>query len=568
VALKKQKMKKISTLVAGFILAGFGAGLAQSNLGADCGCPPVASRPTVNLGDAAYSVQSGASEGDLIATNTILTCDKNWRLPKKIYVPAGKSITIQPGTVIKGDDLNAPGAGAASALIVCRDAKIFASGTSTCPIVFTTGGVNGAGGDALDGTYPLSNRGRWGGLVILGRATNNLVSPTNNSGIGIAGISGVGFIEGYGSADTRIYHGGNAAQGQGPVDDNDNSGILRYVSIRHAGDIIVAGNELNGLTLGSVGRGTQIDHVEVISCDDDAFEMFGGTVNLKYCAALYGGDDMFDWDLGWSGNTQFFFGMHADSVTTPMADNGIEADGDDQKSNALPRSHPKIYNSTFIGNGRKLVPSAGNQGSDNTGNCGAKMKEITEGEIYNCIFAKFFRGVDFIKNLGTRTGTIEAYHNWVNGQTILSNNTFVACGAGTGGALTVGNSTANVIAADNTLFSSGNNTSVASVPGMDLTYNINFSTNSVVGNDKFTVVPSSNLSTTASVPVNSGFFTPANYRGAFEAGKKSWLSDWSLLNVISFTPGLVACPTDINQDGITNNTDFLQLLGQFNQSCQ
>jgi hypothetical protein len=277
---------------------------------------------------------------------------------------------------------------------------------------------------------------------------------------------------------------------------------------------------------------------------------------------------MFDWDLGWKGNGQFLFGMHADSVTTPMADNGIEADGDDQKSNALPRSHPKIYNSTFIGNGRKLVPSAGNQGSDNTGNCGAKMKEITEGEIYNCIFARFFRGADFIKSLGTRTGSIEAYHNWVNGQTILSNNTFVACGTGTGGALTVGNSTANVIAADNTLFSSGNNTSVASVPGMDLTYNINFSTNSVIGNDKFTVIPSSNLSTSASVPVNSGFFTPANYRGAFEAGKKSWLSDWSLLNVISLTPGLVACPTDINQDGTTNNTDFLQLLGQFNQSCQ
>ena len=69
-------MKKISTLVAGILLAGFGAASAQSNLGADCGCPPVASRPTVNLGDAAYSVQGGANDGDLIASNTILTCDK------------------------------------------------------------------------------------------------------------------------------------------------------------------------------------------------------------------------------------------------------------------------------------------------------------------------------------------------------------------------------------------------------------------------------------------------------------------------------------------------------------
>ena len=561
-----QKMKKISTLLAGFILAGFGAVTAQTNLGADCGCPPVGSRSTVDLGSAAYSVQGGANDGDLIASNTILTCDKIYLLPKKIYVPAGKTITIQPGTIVKGLDLNAPGAGAASALIIERDAKIFASGTPTCPIVFTTGGTSGTNGDNLDGTYPLSNRGKWGGIVMLGRATNNLVSPTNNftgsTGlIAINGTNGVGFIEGYGNIDPRTYHGGNPGAGQGAVDDDDNSGILRYVSIRHAGDIIAAGNELNGLSLGSVGRGTQIDHVEVISCDDDAIEVFGGSVNLKYCSALFGADDMLDYDLGWNGKCQFFFGLHADSVTTPTADNGIEADADDQKSNALRRSHPLIYNSTFVGNGAK------NNQSDNSGKQGANMKELTEGEIYNSIFAKFFRGVNFVKSLGTRTGSIEAYHNWINGQTIISNNTIVAAGSGSGGPLTVGSSSANVIASDNTLFSNGANTSVASVPGMDVAFNINFSTNTVVGGDKFYMIPSSNLSTTASAP-NDGFFTPANYRGAFEAGKKSWLSDWSLLNVISLTSGLTACPTDINQDGTTNNVDFLQLLGQFNQSCQ
>src|SRR3954462_10767006 len=98
-------MKKLPTnkkLVATALLAvaAIAPGFAQSNLGSACGCPPVASRPNVLL--STIATNGGSGDGNLTATNTILGCDKNWILDKKIYVVNGKTLTIEPGTVIKG----------------------------------------------------------------------------------------------------------------------------------------------------------------------------------------------------------------------------------------------------------------------------------------------------------------------------------------------------------------------------------------------------------------------------------------------------------------------------------
>lgn len=536
---------------------------AQSNLGQDCGCPPVSGRPTVLM--STLAINGGANDGDLTATNTILTCDKTYILDKKIYVPGGKSITINPGTVVKGRNL---ATGNASALIVQRDAKIFASGSPSCQIVFT------AENDPMDGTYAVANRGQWGGLVVLGNATNNLVAGNTYC----AGTTGIGFIEGYLAADSRNLYGKPAGQ----TDDDDNSGILRYISVRHAGDVLAVGNELNGISMGSVGRGTIMDHIEVLSCDDDGIEWFGGTVNMKYGIAMFGNDDMFDYDLGWSGKAQFMFGLAADSVTTPTADNGVEADGDDNKSNALPRSHPKFYNMTLIGNRSR------NNQSDNSAHAALNLKEFTEGEFYNSVFSNFRIGANFVKSLGTRTGGCEAYHNWFTpaigscnaGSLVVSSNTFIdnryAVTTGVSNA-TAGSGATLALAADNTKFGNDGNvihTTANAVPGFDYAYTMNTSTNAIT--DKYNPVPSPSLATSVGAP-NDGFFTPANYRGAFEAGKKSWMSDWSVQTIFrnntnnalqSITLGLLPCPTDINGDGLTNNVDFLQLLGQFNQNCQ
>ncbi len=525
---------------AALTLAAIVPSFAQQNLGASCGCPPVASRPSVLL-----STKAGAVDGDLLATNVVLSCDTTYILDKKIYVANGKSLTIKPGTVIKGQAKALPVD--ATALIVERGGKIFAAGSADCPIVFT------ADADPMDGTYGLGNRGKWGGVVVLGRAKNNLVTPTNTLANFPGNVNGIGFVEGFLNTNTRNLFGAAV----GSEDQNDNSGVLRYVSIRHSGALVATGNELNGLTLGSVGAGTTIDHVEVISNDDDAFEMFGGNVDLTYCAALFGADDMLDYDLGYTGKIQFFLGLKIDSLTAPSADNGIEADADDQKTNLLPRSHPFIYNTTFIGNGKRL--SVG----DNSGQYGVNAKELTEGEVYSSVFANFRHGINFTKAPGSRVGGVEAYNNWaVTNTFIFKNNTFVGSGIS---ALAVDRGVANVLPADLTKFTADGNTAVASLTGLDIVSAINPATNAVT--DKLNLTPRPAVAS-AGIPAMSGI-VPTTFRGAFEAGKPSWLSQWSYAALVSsFTTGTAPCPTDLNGDGIINNNDFLNFVGTFGQSCQ
>lgn len=535
-------------------------GFAQTNLGASCGCPsPVSARPTVNL--STLAINGGANDGDLIATSVILDCSKTWVLDKKIYVSSGKTLTIMPGTVIKG---NTGTAANATALVIERGGKIFASGTEDCPIVFT------ATADNLDGTFPISTVGQWGGLVICGRATNNLTLAANGPfqpGVGdgkLAVADGLGTIEGFATTASSYQYGANLSIGE-TFNDDDNSGILRYVSIRHAGANLQVGGEINALTLGSVGRGTTIDHIEVTSFNDDGVELFGGTVNLKYISLLFGNDDMFDWDQGYSGKAQFIFGAKtADNTSSVDADNGFEMDADDQKSNLTPRSHPIIYNVTMIGNTKSVLTS------DNSGLAAIEAKELTEGEIYNSVFANFRYGFNVIKALGTRTGSSEAYHNWAvaggNGSQSLKIkcNTFV----GTTKAIAIDkNGAGTTLASDSTqFFTTDLNTSVPTVSGLTYAWAMNPTTNVV--STKFDAVPNPNIST-AGCPVApvDGFFTPAAYRGAFDANGKNWLSTWAYAQVLNVTSGLQPCPTDINGDGITNNVDFLQLLGAFNQSC-
>lgn len=532
---------------------------SQQNLGEACGCPPVASRPTVSM--STLATIGGANDGDLTATNTILTCDKTYLLDNKIYVPAGKTLTIQPGTVIKGVPTGTTLA--ANAILVMRDGKIFANGTESCPIVFT------AQADNLDGTYPLTNKGQWGGIVILGKAKNNLTTAANYSaagtigfqgttGSGVNGGDGIGFVEGFLAADARNVYG----MPPGQEDDNDNSGILRYVSVRHAGASVGANNELNGITFASVGRGTTVENIEVVSNDDDGIEMFGGTVNIKYATLMFNNDDNVDWDHGYTGKLQFILSVKLDAATFTGGDSGIEADGDDNKANPTLLSRPILYNATFIGNGSNTTPTGGGSGP-----WAINAKEKTEGEIYSSIFANYRSGLNLIKSLGTRTGTVESYHNWFGqdntGATItprlkIECNTFV----GNTAPITVGGSAANVIAADNTKFAADGNVIAASVAGLDF----NFAASGTTVTDQYNAVPNPQLASTC-VPPADGFFVSTNYRGAFKPGQKSWLSNWSYSALLDATNGLVACPTDINLDGVTNTNDFLDLVGQFGQSC-
>jgi len=143
------------------------------------------------------------------------------------------------------------------------------------------------------------------------------------------------------TTEPRGLHGGN--------DDDNCSGVLRYVTIRHGGTEIGEGNEINGLTLGAVGRGTLISHVEVWSNNDDGFEWFGGTVKCDHLIAAFCKDDAFDFDQGFRGKLQFLFAIQADSTGDHCGEHdGAPADFVD----STPFSHPVIYNATYLGAGK------------------------------------------------------------------------------------------------------------------------------------------------------------------------------------------------------------------------
>lgn len=486
--------------------------------GEACGCPPVGSRTPVNM-------STLATGGNLTNNTTVLTCNNMYTLDLLLYVNDGQDLFIQAGTVIKG----AAGTGVnAKSLVVARGGQIWAEGTETCPIVFT------AATDNLNGNLPLgaTGQGLWGSLLILGKATNNLLLA--NGGLAVA--DGVGTIEGLTAGDPRNHYGKFPNVG-GSFNDDDNSGILRYVSLRHGGTVIGGANEINGLTLGSVGRGTTIDHVEVVSNQDDGFEFFGGTVNAKYLSVMFCNDDYIDWDQGYSGKLQFLFGVMMPSPGN-QGDKAFENDGDDSSSSNSPLSDPTVYNATFIcRNSTRAVEN----------------KERTRGFIANSIFANATVGVNFSN---ARAGA-DAYNEWLAGNLEVRNNTYVGVGslmqvnaaAPSGGDLTTFQGQGNLL--DGTL--------------IDYSFNIDAVTNAVTG--AYNPVPAAGTATTTLAPPVDGFFTTANYRGAFAPGQPAWTTGWSFANTLDIDNSLTPCPADINGSGFIDVNDFLELNSQFNQSC-
>jgi len=263
-----------------------------------------------NLGggeDGPINIPTSTTLSGNINATTTLTSDKVWTLKGYVYVTDGAKLIIQPGTTIISD-ISEKGA-----LCIERGAQILAEGTSSKPIIFTSG-------------KPVGERtpGDWGGIVILGRAkTNRTSEPTIEGGIG------------------RPYGGTN---------DLDNSGVLRYVRIEYAGIAAMPNSEINALTLGGVGSGTILENIQTIYANDDAFEFFGGTVNGKNLYAYATADDDFDFDFGYTGTiTNGVSKRDPQFVDSGDAGNGVECDNDGTGSLAQPYTHPKLFNMILVG---------------------------------------------------------------------------------------------------------------------------------------------------------------------------------------------------------------------------
>ena len=277
-----------------------------------------------------------------ITSNTTWTSDNAYLLGQPIFVTDGAVLTIEPGTTIYGyEDVANQTFGS---LIITRGCKIMADGTPTSPIVFTAlaerDGVETAPGVFRD--IELTDVSLWGGVILLGEAVVNgpgniVIDPSNTTDPPTFEIEGFPA----GSSDLIQY---------GGINDEDDSGVLRFVSIRYGGFEFAEDEEINGLTLGAVGSGTTIEFVEVFNNSDDGVEFFGGTVNTKFMVMAFNEDESFDSDQGWRGHNQFWFAIQKDIGNG--SNYGAEQDGGDGDDKTLmPFSEPKIANATFIGSG-------------------------------------------------------------------------------------------------------------------------------------------------------------------------------------------------------------------------
>ena len=398
-----------------------------------------------------------------------------------VYVDSASVLNIEAGTVIKGKLTPTTGDNT-SALIIARYGKINATGTAANPIIFTAESDDVTDPDDLG----VDDRGLWGGIIILGNAQINTTS-------------GIGQIEGIATTEPRGSYGGD--------DDTDNSGVLRYVSIRHGGSEIGSGNEINGLTMGGVGNGTLIEYIEVLSNLDDGYEWFGGTVNSKYLVAAFCADDAFDFDEGWTGKNQFWFALQG----TDFAGRIAEQDGGTTPEDGLPFAIPLIYNATYIGPGTAAAP----QGD------GAEaliFRDNAGGKYYNSIITEYNGGS------GGKAITVEDLVSGADsrerlemGDLVLNNNIWWNFGAG--------NDVNTMITQDfvRTHFNANNNQIVdPQLRGISRT-----STNVLDPRPSAT----GPAATGAAAPSPSdAFFTNVAYYGAFSPTGPAWIGGWTAIS--------------------------------------
>ncbi len=403
-----------------------------------------------------------------ITSNTTWTNNNIYTLTGGfVYVTNNATLTIEPGTIIKGN---------LSALVITRGAKLMAQGTQTRPIVFTS--FQPAGSRAA---------GDWGGILIMGKA------PINDPAGERLGEGGIDPVKG-------LY---------GGTDPNDNSGILTYVRIEYAGIAFQPNNETNGLTMGGVGAGTIIDYIQVSYGGDDAFEWFGGTVNCKHLIANKTLDDMFDTDYGYTGRLQFIVGVSDSLVADISGSNGFESDNDATGTTNGPLTKPIITNASLFGP-RATITSTGYNANFKRA---AHIRRSSSECIYNSLIVGFPVG---LKIDGTTTG-----NNCTTGTLQFKNNIIAGCPQN----LDSTSLTAPVLTMNSWFNSNGNTTftnpqsALAVAPTNYLNPNFLLQSNSpAISGANFTYP---NL--------NNSFFTPTTYKGAFD-GANDWTKCWSNFN--------------------------------------
>ena len=431
-------------------------------------------------------------EGDL-TENTTWTADNTYYLNNQLFVKDGVTLTIEAGTEILGRyDANYSADNPAPCVVVEQGGMIMAEGTADAPITFRSEL------DPDDANYG-NGRGLWGGLIVNGYA------PISNEG-GQSNVEGL----------TGIPYGG--------TDPDDNSGVMRYVRVWNGGSSIAPDNEINGITLAGVGRGTTVEFCEVAMNLDDGFEMFGGTVDLKHCVVVAVGDDAFDTDNGYQGRGQFLLVVRADdSDKGHEMDNATGGDLDSQ-----PRSHPHFANVTVI--------SSPSHGED-----ALRLREGTGGDFRNYIIH----------------GANDGVRNDENGSEVVTQDWATAEAAGHPDYLYISgsiimNGLADVPWDDFDEAGDGDwtGTYVSESAGLSMTVDadglpLSVSVMPPVGGAAY-----QNVDTV----LDDDFFTQTDFKGAF--GSDNWLEGWSVLSELD-----ILGSDDNNNPNIV--ADKITLLGNY-----
>ncbi len=454
----------------------------------------VESRPTEMITD--DSIKSGEE--------VRWTSDKVYILDGLVIVEDGAELHIESGTVVKAEE----GTGKdASALVIAQGGKIFAEGTEDQPIIFTSIQDNISSNDLL--TY--EDRGLWGGIVILGHATTNNPGDASNDFKEIEGVN-----ELVPDGDTRAEYGGN--------NDDDNSGVIRYASIRHTGINIGEsdGNEIQGLTLGGVGASTTLEYIEVYASGDDGVEFFGGTVNLKYFVSVFNSDDAVDWDQGWRGKGQFWFVLQAPDKAGAAA----EQDGAGGDEFFKPYAIPRIYNATYVGAGSGASPES-DRGEM------LMFRDNSGGFYHNSIFTEFNTDkgghafqIEDIDNTGSKTEDSRQRFN--NGDLGLTHNIWWDFGAGDDPTTWIAGSDALFMdTLFNYLVGKENDTVDPELRGID---------RGTIGTGTLDPRPHTGspafTNAIAPYPEGDAFYTTTDYIGAF--GRTNWLEAWTALDQLGY----------------------------------
>lgn len=447
------------------------------------------------------SAQITVTDADLDTGVYNWTNDNVYLLDGFVFLEAGGTLNIQEGTVIKAKGTPSTGDNA-SALIISRGAKIYANGTASQPIIFTTE-IDDLTGNLLLAT----DRGLWGGVIILGNGVIGNTTPTSQ-------------VDGIPSTETRANFGG--------TDDADNSGEFTYCSIRHAGAELAPGDEINGLTLGAVGSGTTIHHIEIFANSDDGIEWFGGAARVDYLVSAFCGDDAVDWDLGFRGAGQYWFILQG----TDAGGNGGELDGAKPDANVR-NSNPTVYNATLIGSGNGAAAS---------NETGLLFRDGSAGTFANSIITEYANKALEIEDRDAATG-FDSRQAMENGDLNLMNNIWFDFGVGSD----LDASSTGIIRATG----DAEDPSCAAVIS-HLTTN----SNSIVDPQLASICriptgcldprpndgsPAQNGATTA--PAG---FDNVSYRGAF--GLNNWAIGWTALDLYGYFGDFTTSVTDIASD--------------------